>query len=321
MSSLLRLPALSLGAKFGAALALAFALVAGGGMSLLAGATSELRAPGGTDSATGGSGGIGSAANPGVFPSKDANGGSTSGDRVDLVQTGYFALEVDDLDARLAAISSAIEAKGGYVSSSARYGDASNPSLNVTFRIPATAFTAATTTVRGEGTVLQEEISSYEVTMQLVDLEARLKNLRASESALIKLMAKATRIADVLSVQSELSRVRGDIESYDAQRAALADQVAMATISVQLTLPASPLNTASKDFNLVKEIQSALANLVAVGRSAIVLVINLVVVALPIVLIGALLGGLLGRAMTPLVATVRSLLAGGGAKRRGRARR
>jgi hypothetical protein len=175
--------------------------------------------------------------------------------------------------------------------------------------------------VRGEGTVLQEQISSYEVTMQLVDLEARLKNLRASESALIKLMAKATRITDVLSVQSELSRVRGDIESYDAQRAALADQVAMATISVQLTLLASPLDTASKDFNLVKEIQSALANLVAVGRSAIVLVINLVVVALPIVLIGALLGGLLGRAIAPLVAMVRSLLVGGGAKRRGRARR
>jgi hypothetical protein len=79
---------------------------------------------------------------------------------------------------------------------------------------------------------LSEQISTYEVTMQLVDLEARLRNLRASETALLELMSRATTVSDVLAVQTQLTSVRSDIESYDAQRASLADQVAMTTVSV-----------------------------------------------------------------------------------------
>ena len=75
------------------------------------------------------------------------------------------------------------------------------------------------------------------MTAQVVDLDARIANLQASESALQAIMARATTIADVLKVQQELTGVRGDIESMIAQRDNLADQAAMGTLDVIFTVP------------------------------------------------------------------------------------
>jgi hypothetical protein len=152
--------------------------------------------------------------------------------------------------------------------------------------------------------------------MQLVDLEARLRNLRASEAALLELMTRATTVSDVLSVQTQLTAVRSDIESYDAQRTAIADQVAMTTISVTISPIGSSIGNATSGFDLRKEVALAFANLISVGRTVIVAAINLVIVVLPIALIGALVGGLLGRTVTPLFALLRRLIGVGGMAKR-----
>jgi len=299
----LALPSFSTPAKVGVVVALVLALSASGGISALFFGASAGAAPiekgdtGGTPTAT-----------PG--------GGAITGDRIDLVRTGTFSLEVEDVDASLTSITRMLKSEGGYVSGSYRYTDTSTPYLTVTFRVPAASFDAAVLALRAEGTVLSEQISTYEVTMQLVDLEARLRNLRASEAALLDLMTRATTVSDVLSVQTQLTAVRSDIESYDAQRAALADQVAMTTIAVTISPIGSSIGNATNGFDLRKEVSLAIANLISVGRTVIVAAINLVIVVLPIALIGALAGGLLGRAVAPLVALLRRLMGVGVATKR-----
>jgi len=305
---------------FGAVLALAVAALSSGAAGsivswTISGFGNEGSAASGRDAATGGviSGAADSkTGTPGfVAPSSSGpdaiSGGAAVGDRVDVVRTGNFTLEVSSLDESLAHLTDAVKSAGGYLSASSRYQDTASPYFVVTYRIPAASFDAVLKRVRSEGTVLNEQIDSYEVTMQLVDLEARLKNLRASESALDTLMAKAKSVADVLAVQGQLTQVRGDIESFDAQRAALANQVAMTTLSVQLNLPASPVTDASKGFNVLTELRAALGNLISVARSLAVVIINLVIVALPIALGGALLGGVVARTWEPLLATLRRL--------------
>jgi hypothetical protein len=238
-----------------------------------------------------------------------------------VVRTGTFSLEVEDVDTSLTKLTGVVKSQGGYVSGSYRYTDTSTPYLTVTFRVPAASFDAAVLALRAEGTVLSEQISTYEVTMQLVDLEARLRNLRASEAALLELMSRATTVSDVLAVQTQLTAVRSDIESYDAQRAALADQVAMTTVSVTISPIGSSIGNATSGFDLGKEVSRAVANLIAVGRTVIVAAINLVIVVLPIALVGALAGGLLGRAATPLVALLRRLMGVGVTSKRTTRRR
>lgn len=251
-----------------------------------------------------------------------APGAALDGARVDqsVIRTAYLQVEVGDVDVARTRLEDRVKAAGGYASSSTRYGDTAAPILEITFRAPATALDDLLAAFRSEGKLLSESINSYEVTMQLVDLEARLKSLRASESAYLDLMKRASSVADVIAVQTELTRVRADIESYDAQRAALADQVAMATITVQLSTPASPVTDATKDFDLGREIGVAIANLIAVGRGAIVLALNAVVVLLPIVVIGALAGGLVGRAVGPIAGFVGNALGITGRRRTSRRR-
>jgi hypothetical protein len=299
----LTLPTFSSPAKIGVVAALVLALSASGGFGAL------------FFGASGGASPIEKGDTGGV-PTATPGDGSITGDRIDVIRTGTFSLEVDDVDASLTKLTSVVKSQGGYVSGSYRYTDTSTPYLTVTFRVPAASFDAAVLALRAEGTVLSEQISTYEVTMQLVDLEARLRNLRASETALLELMSRATTVSDVLAVQTQLTSVRSDIESYDAQRASLADQVAMTTVSVTISPIGSSIGNATNGFDLGREVARAVANLIAVGRTVIIAAINLVIVGLPIALVGALAGGLLGRAITPLFALLRRLMGVGAVAKR-----
>lgn len=248
---------------------------------------------------------------------------AVSGDaaRIDIVRSGYVALEVSDVEASLKSITEIITANGGYLSGSSRYGQDDQLYVGANFRVPATNFDSVMSGLRAQGDVLSEDVSSYEVTMQLVDLEARLKNLRASETAFLALLNRAASVSDAVVVQAELSRVQGDIEAFEAQRAALADQVAMSSINVTLQLPVSPVDVASGEFDLGYEISNALANLINVGRTVVTAAINIVVIGIPIAVIGALFGSLIGRVLNTVAAWVKKSLNGSGKGARRAARR
>ncbi len=53
-------------------------------------------------------------------------------------------------------------------------------------------------------------------------------------------MARATKISDVLAVESQLSDVQGQIEQLSTQQAHLKDQASLATLTVLFALPPTP---------------------------------------------------------------------------------
>ena len=290
-------------AVVGAVLALALALVSGLGV---AGGSSNLG--GGVDPSYSDGKEIGVG---GLAPESGDTISSNRGDGTsDVVRYGNLSLEVNDVDDALARVTTLIESAGGYISSSSRSGEGEYLYLSVTLRVPAAEFSAVMASLRSEGEVLYEDIYSYEVTMQVLDLEARLENLRASESAFLKLLDRAQTVADVVAVQSELSRIQGDIESFEAQLSGVKDQVEMASVMLSLSLPVSPINAASGDFDLGYEISNALANLINVGRAVFTAAINIVVIGIPIAVIGALFGSLIGRVLNAVAAWVKKSLNG-----------
>jgi hypothetical protein len=300
-------------AVVGAVLALALALISGigvaGGSNNLGGGLDESY-PGGKEIGVGG-----------AAPEFGDTVSSTRGDGTsDVVRYGNLSLEVKNADDALARVTTIVESAGGYISSSSRSGEGDNLYLSATLRVPAADFSAVMASLRGEGEVLSEDIGSYEVTMQVLDLEARLENLRASEDAFLKLLDRAQTVADVVAVQSELSRIQGDIESYEAQLSGVKDQVEMASINVSLSLPVSPVAEASGDFDLGYEISNALANLINVGRAVFTAAINIVVIGAPIALLGGLFGSLIGRAFSALASRAKRTLGGApkGARRAAR---
>ena len=86
-------------------------------------------------------------------------------------------------------------------------------------RVPPGKMAGLLEKLRVLGTVTSENSTGEDITDEYVDLEARLKTMKASEARLLELLQRQTRkLADVLAVEKELTRVRGDIEAYEARR-------------------------------------------------------------------------------------------------------
>ncbi|HEV2069841.1 MAG TPA: DUF4349 domain-containing protein [Acidimicrobiales bacterium] len=125
--------------------------------------------------------------------------------------------------------------RGGFVvSSSTSSIDAGHARAELTLRVPAEQFDNARGDLAGVGELRSVQVSGQDVTAQLVDLDARLRALRAEEDALTALLGEAGSVGEVLAVREQLSSTRLEIEQLAAQQASLEDRAAFSTLRVSL---------------------------------------------------------------------------------------
>jgi len=209
-----------------------------------------------------------------------------------IIKTGTLDLQVEAVDAAVEAADAKVTALGGYVSGSEQVGEGEDVSATITYRIPADQWGAALKAVRELAIkVVAERTTTDDVTGQVVDLRARIANLRATEQALQAIMTQATKISDVLEVQAELTKVRGQIEEATAQRQHLEEQAAYSTLSVRFGLqPEAAVTVAQDKFDPGAEVDRATANLVEILQGLATAGIWFGIVWLPIVLVLGLVG-------------------------------
>jgi hypothetical protein len=211
-----------------------------------------------------------------------------------IVRTGELTLQVPDLDIALRDGGAAVIRAGGYISGSSRTTDDGRESAQVTYRIPSAAWDSTLGVLHGIGsTTVSEQIKTEEVTGQVVDLTAHIANLRTTEAALQAIMARATRISDVLDVQEQLTTTRGEIEKLVADKAHLVDQASYGSLAVTYRLPVAPTPTATptpaKGWDPGDDVAHASGKLVKIGQTTTTVGIWLVIVGLPVVIGGAIL--------------------------------
>jgi hypothetical protein len=108
--------------------------------------------------------------------------------------------------------------------------------FSATLRIPSPELTLALGDLKTLGHVENETQSGEEVTQQHADLVARLKTSRGTEERMRAILQQRTgKISDVLEVEEQIARVRGEIESMEAEQKALEHRVDFATVELQLT--------------------------------------------------------------------------------------
>lgn len=105
---------------------------------------------------------------------------------------------------------------------------------SLTIRVPSDKLETAIERIGELGRVESSSESEYDVTLQRVDLAARLDNLKASESRMRELLSQATNVDETVRVESELSRLRGEIDSLQGQLDYLDDSIEMSSLSVYL---------------------------------------------------------------------------------------
>jgi hypothetical protein len=218
-------------------------------------------------------------------------GSSTSpaGDTLRVVYTGSLQLVVADLPAALASARDKINGAGGYIGASQESNDYNRPVAQITYRIPSDHWDTVIADLRGLATkVVAQQTQALEVGGQLVDLEARIRNLRASEAALIAIAEKAGKVTDLLEVQAQLTEVRGQIEVLDAERARLADQVSYGTLVATFGLETVAVQETAKDWDPAKDVDAATATLIELGQTLVRGGIWFVIVWLPLLLVLAI---------------------------------
>ena len=109
-------------------------------------------------------------------------------------------------------------------------------SLEASLRIPAPQLPATLAELKSLGRVEGETQNGEEVTQQHADLVARLKNSRETEQRLQAILTQRTgKISDVLGVEREIARVRGEIEQMEAEQKNLEHRVDFATVDLKLS--------------------------------------------------------------------------------------
>jgi hypothetical protein len=125
--------------------------------------------------------------------------------------------------------------------------------LTTTLRVPGPQLEAAMAELKKLGRVENESQGGEEVTQQYVDLQARLANGKHTEQRLTEILRTRTgKLQDVLKVELEIDRVRGEIEQMQAEQKELTKRVAFATLNAtvkeeyQAKLEATPPSTGSR---------------------------------------------------------------------------
>ena len=228
-------------------------------------------------------------ANPRTAPSDEqSTGGSAPGVRDDarIIRTGTMQLQVKDVEAALDRARDEVLALGGYISASRQTSVDDGIVAEITYRIPVDRWEDALAMLRGLALkVLGEETQAAEVTGQVRDLDARIRNLQASERALQGIATQATQIKDVLAVQAELSDVRGQIEQLTAEKGDLVDRADLATMSVTYGVEIVAVTAAAKGWNAGTEVDRAAASLVDLLQAVATAGIWFGIVWLPILIV------------------------------------
>jgi hypothetical protein len=148
-----------------------------------------------------------------------------------------LSIAVKDFDASRTSLDTILARHHGYSAQlSVSTPENAERGLQASLRVPAPELSAAVADLKTLGRVENESQSGEEVTYQHADLVARLKNGRGTEERLRAILQQRTgKVGEVLQVEQEIARVRGDIERMEAEQKALEHRVDFATIDLQLT--------------------------------------------------------------------------------------
>lgn len=146
-----------------------------------------------------------------------------------VIFTAKLRLEVEDVDLTVYEIRLIAEDCGGFVAGMST----SRSEWGVmTLRVPQDEFYDAIEEVEALGEVEERELKGEDITETYVDLEAQLVNLEREEERLVEILDIAVNVEEVLKVESQLSRVRGKIESITGEMRYLEGRVELATITI-----------------------------------------------------------------------------------------
>ncbi|MDD3218196.1 MAG: DUF4349 domain-containing protein [Lachnospiraceae bacterium] len=153
-----------------------------------------------------------------------------------LIKTESLEVETKEFDTFIDTMTKKVEELGGYIEHSDISGNSAAYNVNryayYTIRIPADKLAAFVTVVEENGSVTSKSENVDDVTLNYVDTESRIKSLKKEQETLMSMLEKAETIDDIIAIQSRLTDVRYQLESYESQLRTYDNQIDYSTVNM-----------------------------------------------------------------------------------------
>ncbi len=198
------------------------------------GAGGEGGGGGGDETAAGDDGPLGAQAPPAEDPAR-------------IIYTADLRVRVDDPAAAARQAVALVEEAGGSLASQTEV--EGEDRVTVTVRVPVGGFGSAVDALAELGTVLDRHVEAQDVTDQVVDLEGRLENARASADRLRELYATAGDVGQIVTIEQALTEREAEVESLAGQLQQLEDRADRSTITATFVDEGEPTVDEDDDAN------------------------------------------------------------------------
>ena len=210
-----------------------------------------------------------------------------------VIRVGSISIAVDDIDGTVENVDTILAKYKGETLSMQDSGKGKERGVVLALRVEETDFDAFYQELKNlDGEYEYSNISSNDVTEAVLDMEARLKNLKSVETQYLSILKKATTVSDTLAVQRELTTVRSEIEYLESSLDNMERQTDYSTVYLTITQSSTGSSLTDEEWRpagILKDASRALVDFAKFLGTAIiwVLVFSPVVAAvvIPVVII------------------------------------
>jgi hypothetical protein len=173
---------------------------------------------------------------PGPAPTVAAANPVTTQIPEQLVIEGTLAVQVDEIGDVVPSLRALVEQAGGRVINEVVSGAEKSWNAQLKVRVPPNKVDDVVGFLAKRGEITDKRITATDVSKQLFDQELALKNLHTTLDRLHELMKQGgLKIQEILQVEQEMTRLRGQIEQIEGEQRFLKDRVALATLDIAMT--------------------------------------------------------------------------------------
>jgi Domain of unknown function (DUF4349) len=151
-----------------------------------------------------------------------------------IIYDAAIDLIVESLTNTEQAIVKLIKDHGGFLAESDQNSDTHEKRrASWRVRVPVDRFDSFVGAVGRMGEVQRNHVGTQDVTEEYFDLEARIHNKQEEEKRLVKHLSASTgNLKDILDVERELSRVRGEVEQMQGRLRFLSNRTELSTVTI-----------------------------------------------------------------------------------------
>lgn len=151
-----------------------------------------------------------------------------------IIKNGNLRFETDNLETTYEQIKIAVKKGKAFIQNDSEGKDYGTIYRRITVRIPNQNFDSFIKDIStGVAYFDNKEISSEDVTEQYIDIDARLKAKKKLENRYLELLAKATKMSEMLAIEAQLSAIREEIEAKEGQLRYMQNQVSLSTVTIE----------------------------------------------------------------------------------------